>query len=75
MSFHDITCFFQVFNIQEITFNDTETITFTTHKDHSKWAVSRPAGNWVCVGDVNRQVILVNYRFVAYRCRVHIEGH
>ena len=62
-------CFFQVFNIQEITFHDTETITFDTHKDHSKWAVSRPGGNWVCVGDINRQVILVNYRYIAYRFR------
>ncbi|XP_071154082.1 deoxyribonuclease-2-alpha-like isoform X2 [Mytilus edulis] len=46
---------YKVFNIQEITFKDTESVQFSTHKDHSKWAVSRPGGNWVCIGDINRQ--------------------
>lgn len=35
-------------NIEELSLN------FTVHHDHSKWLVSN-AGNWTCIGDMNRQ--------------------
>ncbi|XP_053951303.1 deoxyribonuclease-2-alpha [Anastrepha ludens] len=55
----------KVFNIEEITEQSLQ-ISFSTHSDHSKWAVSQESGfklwrwrvggaDWICVGDINRQ--------------------
>lgn len=46
---------FKVNNITQITIDGN---TFTTTKDHSKWAVADDCTKepWICVGDVNRQV-------------------
>lgn len=27
---------------------------FSTHHDHSKWAVGKAESAWICVGDINR---------------------
>jgi len=43
---------YKVENVKEMELND---ITFMSHKDHSKWAVStRPQQPWVCIADINR---------------------
>ena len=45
---------YKVYNINNIQIPGTS-ITFPTSKDHSKWAVSKNGGNWLCIGDINRQ--------------------
>lgn len=45
---------FPVYNIKYV--NLTSTINFSDGDDHSKWAVSPYGGQYVCIGDVNRQV-------------------
>lgn len=45
---------FKVYNVKMIQFPGTD-IKFQTAKDHSKWAVSKQNGNWLCIGDINRQ--------------------
>jgi len=49
---------YHVFNINYI--NITSTINFSNSKDHSKWAVSPNGGQYVCIGDINRQEAQVN---------------
>ncbi|KAM7346417.1 deoxyribonuclease II [Cochliomyia hominivorax] len=56
----------KVYNIESLELQDLD-INFSTHLDHSKWAVSQSVGlkfwrwripstsNWICVGDINRQ--------------------
>jgi deoxyribonuclease-2 len=44
---------FPVYNIKYV--NLTSTINFSDGDDHSKWAVSPYGGQYVCIGDVNRQ--------------------
>lgn len=45
-----------VYNIAEVEIGDEE---FTIHHDHSKWAVSNNSSvNWICVGDINREVLV-----------------
>lgn len=45
---------YKVYNINTLTFPD-KGISFSTAKDHSKWAVSKDQGDWLCIGDINRQ--------------------
>ena len=56
---------YHVLNIDSINFKSTsDVISFTTHKDHSKWAVSsdikkhhhrsKNMFKYVCIGDINR---------------------
>lgn len=42
-----------VYNIAEIGIGSE---LFTIHHDHSKWAVSNMSMDWICVGDINREV-------------------
>ena len=45
---------FRVENVKEVKLGD---ITFKSHKDHSKWAVStRMQQPWICIADINRMV-------------------
>ncbi|KAK6196249.1 hypothetical protein SNE40_001509 [Patella caerulea] len=44
---------FKVLNVRNISL--PEGIKFTETKDHSKWAITRDDGNWVCIGDINRE--------------------
>ncbi|XP_052092940.1 plancitoxin-1-like [Mytilus californianus] len=46
---------YKVYNIETMIFPD-EGIAFKTSKDHSKWAVSKNGGDWLCIGDINRQM-------------------
>lgn len=46
---------YRVYNIERIGIEAAE-FEFSTMDDHCKWAVSADKnGNWVCVGDINRQ--------------------
>ncbi|KAL5012701.1 hypothetical protein ScPMuIL_011252 [Solemya velum] len=52
------TANYRVFNVQNIAFNQTSTVTFKETKDHSKWAVSTgntPSKNIICIGGINRE--------------------
>lgn len=44
----------KVYNVEEVSFK-SESITFKTMRDHSKWMVS-DVHSLICVGDINRQV-------------------
>lgn len=46
---------YKVYNIETMIFPD-KGIAFKTSKDHSKWAVSKNGGDWLCIGDINRQM-------------------
>ena len=46
---------YKVYNIDTMKFPD-QGIQFNTSKDHSKWAVSDSKGDWLCIGDINRQM-------------------
>lgn len=56
-------------NIEKIAFAN-KNIAFSSHSDHSKWAISVPeefsiikfydeSNHWVCVGDINRAVSIL----------------
>lgn len=45
---------YKVYNVNTMKFPD-KNIEFSTSKDHSKWVVSKDNGNWLCIGDINRQ--------------------
>ena len=56
---------FKVLNIDAIDFKSDPEVKFTTHKDHSKWALSynskskpnaplQDKDKYVCIGDINR---------------------
>jgi deoxyribonuclease II len=46
---------FKVQNVQQV--NVTSTAGFSSHLDHSKWAVAyRSQKPWICIGDINRMV-------------------
>ena len=45
---------FPVENVESLTFTP-EKVNFTTHHDHSKWAISLDKSRpFVCIGDINR---------------------
>lgn len=68
---------FRVNNVDKIAFVD-KNIAFSSHSDHSKWAISVPTAKscktcdkdrWVCVGDINRAVsmkTLIEYDLLLY---------
>ncbi|XP_046340216.2 plancitoxin-1-like isoform X2 [Haliotis rufescens] len=45
---------FKVYNVKSIVL--PEGIVFKETKDHSKWAISQNGTNWVCIGDINRDL-------------------
>ncbi|XP_071140616.1 plancitoxin-1-like isoform X1 [Mytilus edulis] len=45
---------YKVYNVNTMRFPG-KNIEFATSKDHSKWVVSKDNGNWLCIGDINRQ--------------------
>lgn len=47
----------RVWNVKGINVTDFY-LNFNTTSDHSKWAVSDLKNNWICVGDINREVCL-----------------
>lgn len=52
---------YHVLNIADVKIGAEE---FTIHHDHSKWAVGKSPINWICVGDINREVnIYCNFLF------------
>lgn len=45
-----------MYNVEEIRVENYD-LDFTTLHDHSKWGVSSTADKeWICVGDINRQI-------------------
>ncbi|KAJ8398374.1 hypothetical protein AAFF_G00426290 [Aldrovandia affinis] len=48
----DCTLSWKVLDINKISLG--EKTTFNSTLDHSKWAVSKGPGDWICVGDINR---------------------
>lgn len=50
--------FFRVQNIQTINLSMIY-INFNSSTDHSKWAVSDEKNDWICVGDINREVVII----------------
>lgn len=55
-SFFIIILIFRVENVEGVKLPIVNE-TFSSHKDHSKWAVSETINEpWVCIGDINRAV-------------------
>lgn len=40
-------------NVKELKVNISDSLSFSSTTDHSKWAIT-DAGGWICIGDINR---------------------